>query len=247
MSRNTLEEKYMYSESFENYEEYDENQLSLFENDVFFENTSSENQISNVSKKLPRTIYLLVGRTGSGKTTVAQILEQEKGWKTVKSYTTRPPRPGEIESGDHLFITSDEVSQYKSDMAAYTKIGDFEYFTTIDVLNQSDIYVIDPNGINSLMSTVGDQFNFMIVNVEATKEIRKQRVMERDPTKANFEAREAAETEQFDKFEKEHQWNIRIKNNEDFNALKKQVIRIFANLSSIRDSKKIIEQGQVIV
>ena len=37
-------------------------------------------------------LFLFVGRSASGKTTIANILEEKYGHKQVQSYCTRPPR-----------------------------------------------------------------------------------------------------------------------------------------------------------
>ena len=37
-------------------------------------------------------IFLIVGCSGSGKTTITEQLEQKYGLKSIQSYTTRKPR-----------------------------------------------------------------------------------------------------------------------------------------------------------
>ena len=39
-----------------------------------------------------KNLYLIVGASGSGKTTVANALEEKYGYKQLQSYTTRPMR-----------------------------------------------------------------------------------------------------------------------------------------------------------
>ena len=50
-------------------------------------------------------IFLIVGCSGSGKTTITEQLEQKYGLKAIQSYTTRQPRY-DGETG-HIFV-SDE-------------------------------------------------------------------------------------------------------------------------------------------
>ena len=62
-------------------------------------------------------LYLFVGRSASGKTTIANILEQKYGFKQVSSYTTRLPRyDGEV---GHVFVTEEEYKALEN-MVAYT-------------------------------------------------------------------------------------------------------------------------------
>lgn len=47
-------------------------------------------------------IYLIVGRSGSGKDTVVDYLCKHYGYKRIVSYTTRPPRNAQDK---HIFVT----------------------------------------------------------------------------------------------------------------------------------------------
>ena len=54
----------------------------------------------------PTKPIALVGAMCSGKTTIAKKLEQD-GYNWIRTYTTRPPRPGES-SKDYMFVPKDE-------------------------------------------------------------------------------------------------------------------------------------------
>lgn len=98
-------------------------------------------------------LYLFVGKSSSGKTTIANILEKQHGHHQVSSYTTRKPRcEGEI---GHIFISDEEFDQLGK-LAAYTEYNGFRYGTTFDVLDQCDIYVIDPIGVETLLKNMDD-------------------------------------------------------------------------------------------
>jgi guanylate kinase len=146
-------------------------------------------------------IYLIVGRTGSGKNHLAKLLEQ-RGLKEVKSYSSRPKRY-DGEDG-HIFISPEEVDQYE-EKAAYTKIGDYEYFTTMKQINESDVYIIDPNGIKELVKNMPET-TFHIVYVYADEMSRKLHAVNRADNKLKeedvFNKRNKAEDEQFTEFEK---------------------------------------------
>lgn len=93
-------------------------------------------------------LFLFVGKSSSGKTTVAQKLEERYGMKQVFSYTTREPRY-EGECG-HIFISEKEFNQL-GELAAYTLYNGYRYGTTFEQLNQCDIYVVDPYGVDTLL------------------------------------------------------------------------------------------------
>lgn len=55
----------------------------------------------------PTKPIALVGGMCSGKTTIAKKLEQN-GYNWIRTYTTRPMRPGEVDGDDYFFVSKDE-------------------------------------------------------------------------------------------------------------------------------------------
>ena len=58
-------------------------------------------------------MLILVGKIGSGKTTVVNELVQNFGYEKAVTDTTRPKRPGEIEGVDYHFLTKEEFDKNK--------------------------------------------------------------------------------------------------------------------------------------
>ena len=56
-------------------------------------------------------IYCLLGKSGSGKSTIEKLLEK-KGLKRIVSTTTRPMREGEIEGIDYHFVNEWEFYNF---------------------------------------------------------------------------------------------------------------------------------------
>lgn len=90
-------------------------------------------------------IFLIVGMSGSGKTTIVEALEKEYSLTSIQSYTTRPKR-NENETG-HIFVSDDEFSKLK-DIAAYTEFDGYKYCATSKQIDNTDLYIIDPKGID---------------------------------------------------------------------------------------------------
>lgn len=70
--------------------------------------------------KLPRRGFMLVlsSPSGAGKTTLSRaLLAEDKAFSMSISATTRPPRPGEVEGKDYLFVSADEFAQMVRDEA----------------------------------------------------------------------------------------------------------------------------------
>lgn len=96
---------------------------------------------------MDKPLYLFVGRSASGKTSVANELEK-LGYKQVQSYTTRKPRyDGEV---GHIFVSKYEFDNL-GELAAYTLYNGNEYGTTFEQLEECSIYVVDVPGVESLL------------------------------------------------------------------------------------------------
>lgn len=95
-----------------------------------------------------KPLFLFIGKSASGKTTIANMLEERRGMKQVQSYTTRPPR-FEGETG-HRFIADEKCFELK-DIVASTLYNGYWYCATLEQVNESDIYVIDVVGAKELL------------------------------------------------------------------------------------------------
>lgn len=147
--------------------------------------------------------FLVIGRTASGKTYLAHKAAEKLGMKVVKSFTTRPPRPGEEENGDHYFVDSKENNiNEKDNIVAYTEINGYKYWTTKDELDRCDIYVIDPNGVEYLKKRCGDDYMFVEIYVDAPKKTRKRRYISRGGSWFGFFMRQIKENTQFTNYAK---------------------------------------------
>lgn len=97
---------------------------------------------------MSKPLYLLVGKSASGKTTIAEWLAIEHDYKTLWSYTTRMKR-SENESG-HIFVSEDEFNGLQN-LVAYTVYNSKQYGATAYQVNESDTYVVDLPGVESLL------------------------------------------------------------------------------------------------
>lgn len=164
-----------------------------------------------------KKIFLIVGRTASGKTSLAKGACRQLGLNLLKSYITRPPRNDETEESDHIFIHPEEVENYRNRMIAYTdKVDQYVRFATIDQLLSSDLYIIDPNGIEYLknldMPELRD-IKFIEIYVRTPYLLLKERANRRGDDIDIFRHRYLFESQQFDSYEKEQKFQYHILNN----------------------------------
>ena len=175
---------------------------------------------------MKKTIFLVCGRTATGKSSIVHKVCDETDLSYVKSYTTRPMRDSEKEESDHLFISPEDVDLYKDKMAAYTKIGDYEYFTTFDVLDKADFYVIDPKGIAELRMRCKGRYNIKVIYIRVPKDQLLKRARKRGDDAKRAANRISAEDEEFTEFENFEGWDYHILNTGTFQDAVEKMKRI---------------------
>lgn len=156
-----------------------------------------------------------MGRTCSGKTTLAKTVAATLHMKVLRSYTTRPMREGENEhTSDHIFISEDEVKLFQGKIAAYTEINGYKYFVTRDMVMNSDIYVVDPNGYKMLAENIkrkNMKIKLIPIYIDVDVADQESRYRARGNTREQFWERYKSEAEQFSKFEKEMDtYNVQV-------------------------------------
>ena len=157
---------------------------------------TTQRRMIQLSKPLK---FLFIGRTASGKSSIAKAVCKRMGLTQVVSYTTRPMRKSEKNGSDHIFITDEEVSQYEDDIAAYTEINGYKYFTTYDMIDKADIYVIDPIGVDNLKIKCGEE-----------------RARIRGDKLKDFKQRWVSENQQFTDYENRHTFAWHLRNDRPF-------------------------------
>lgn len=158
-------------------------------------------------------LVLLVGRTGSGKSSLIDKLCTKIGCKQLISHTTRPRR--NENDNDHIFVTVDDYKEAKAsgNIVAETEIAGNYYYATVDQLYEADFYTIDPYGRDKLLEHDLPGIRFVTVYISCPSDIREQRAVgKRGDNKTVFRQRDFAERSQFRKFVTDEQWDYSIKN-----------------------------------
>lgn len=128
-----------------------------------------------MSKK--KVLLLLVGPSGGGKSRVADMLQQ-RGLKKLISYTTRPSR-GPLD--DHIFISEEEFC-ILPDLAAYTEFNGHRYGATKRQVRESDVYIVDVPGVESLVRNKPAEVHLLAAYITATAGERRRRMVSRGNT-----------------------------------------------------------------
>ena len=160
--------------------------------------------------------FLFIGRTASGKSSIAKAVCEKMGLTQVVSYTTRPMRKSEKNGSDHIFISDEDVAQYESDIAAYTEINGYKYFTTYDVIDNADIYVIDPVSVDNLKIKCGDRYEFIEIYIRTPQKIAEERARIRGDKLKDFKQRWVSENKMFTDYENRHTFDLHLRNDRPF-------------------------------
>ena len=123
-----------------------------------------------------KPLYLFVGKSASGKTTIAELLESKYNYKTLQSYTTRPKRH-ENETG-HTFISEEEFNNLEN-IIAYTEYNGYKYCATKEQIDDVSIYVIDVPGVETLLQKYKTERPIAVIYFDAGIVTRIDRMIER--------------------------------------------------------------------
>ena len=140
-------------------------------------------------------LFCIMGETASGKDTLTKKLCEDTGMKAIVSYTTRPRRTNEGDT--HIFVDDSVYEQMKDNLAAYTEINGFRYWTTIEQIYDNDIYIIDPNGLETLENIGLEDIDICSIYINVPLEVRLERALYRGDSVEDFFSRTKSEMRQF--------------------------------------------------
>lgn len=129
-----------------------------------------------------KTIFLITGCSGSGKTTITEQLEMKYGLKSIQSYTTRAKR-SENETG-HIFVSDKEFDNL-TNLVGYTVFAGNRYCATAEQVENNDLYVIDPNGIDYFIKSYKGKKTPKIIFIDSDLTTRYDRMVKRAEDKGD--------------------------------------------------------------
>lgn len=142
-------------------------------------------------------LLCVMAESSAGKDTLVNKLCEKTGYRQLISYSTRPRR---INEGDtHIFVTEEDYQEMfeAGQVAAYTEINGCRYWCTVDQLYSTDIYVIDPLGVEVLKQLNLPNLRIVSVYINVPEEIRKQRAKSRGDDMSVYRSRSLSERQQF--------------------------------------------------
>lgn len=135
-------------------------------------------------------ILILMGKTASGKDSIAKELCRNYQFARIITYTTRPPRKGETDGVDYHFILKAEFQQqikhnFFAEWKSYQTVdGEWLYGTAAEDLQKNGLLILTPQGIRDLHKV--SRCVTRVVYVTASDETIMKRLVARgdNPTEA---------------------------------------------------------------
>ena len=184
-----------------------------------------------------KNIYLIVGCSGSGKTTITEHLEKKYGLKSIQSYTTRAKR-SENETG-HIFVSDKEFDNL-TNLVGYTVFAGNRYCATAEQVENNDLYIIDPKGVDFFMESYKGSKTPKVIFISSDMTTRYERMKSRaeengseymDAVKSSLERITNDVVDSYDYIHGQTQIDYTFKNNAD-DKLEDVVDRIYKYICS---------------
>ena len=150
-------------------------------------------------------LIVLAGKSGSGKTTTAMILQRKLGLKRVVTYTTRPKRKGEIDGIDYHFISEQQFkkmiqNQQFLEYAIYNASFGRVYYGSLkkDYDTVNSVIVLNPKGVERLFDfSKSNHVKALIIDLIPSRETLKRRLISRGDDPKEIERRLSADDTDF--------------------------------------------------
>lgn len=112
-------------------------------------------------------MIVLVGASASGKSSIEKCLANNYGYKKIVSYTTREPRPNEVNGVDYHFITVDQFKKLQEEnFFAETAIyNNWHYGVAKEDCTDDKVAVLTPHGLRQISKIDGINITSFYVNV----------------------------------------------------------------------------------
>lgn len=127
-------------------------------------------------------IIVLLGASGSGKSTIENELATHYSFEKIISYTTRQPRDGEENGKDYYFTDNNTFAGMINTniLAEYDEYSQGRLYGTLksDYLDGNKVVVLTPNGLRQLKQTCKKD-NIFTVLVNASLGARVKRYIDR--------------------------------------------------------------------
>lgn len=149
-------------------------------------------------------IVILTGKTASGKSTTAKLME-EKGFNRIVTDTTRPKRLDEIDGIDYNFRTVEEFEKLKTE-GYYAEVAEYEatfghcYYGSSKKAYESEkdsVIVLNPYGLKMVLKNLSYNKNIISVYLSLPDDVLIKRLRKRGDKEEEIKRRIKHDNEDF--------------------------------------------------
>jgi guanylate kinase len=167
---------------------------------IYLSGEKLKNQITQSQRSSDKNHkrVILVGKAASGKDYARKML-QSKGFSYAVSYTTRPPREGEIDGEDYFFKSVEEFQSMieAGEFYEHVVFNNWYYGTTVKQFYEDDVFIMTPYGVSKLKQD--DRKKTWIIFFDIEESVRKERLSVRSDADT-VERRLKADEQDFENF-----------------------------------------------
>lgn len=158
-------------------------------------------------------MIVLVGESASGKSSIEKYLVDNYDYSKVVSYTTRSPRPNEVDGVDYHFVSIEEFTKLKEQgfFAETAVYNNWHYGTAREDCTDDKIAVLTPHGLRQISKVDGITTISFYINVPRRDRLIK--ILQRGDDIEEAYRRSLSDVGQFDGIEDEVDYVI---NNEGY-------------------------------
>lgn len=148
-------------------------------------------------------MIVLVGESASGKSSIEKYLVDNYDYNKVVSYTTRQPRPNEVDGIDYHFVSVDEFLKLKEQgfFAETATYNMWYYGTAKEDCTDDKIAVLTPHGLRQISKANG--INVLSFYIDVPRRDRLIKILQRGDDIEEAYRRSLSDVGQFDGIEDE--------------------------------------------
>ena len=122
-------------------------------------------------------MLVIMGRSNTGKSEIAKAIQQQH-FNKITTFTSRPPRIGEVDGVDYFFIPKSEFIRkinegFFAEWEKFsTEFGDWYYGSSKESYSGDGVIILSPSGVKTVLEKL---HNITVVLIDADDEVIKTR------------------------------------------------------------------------
>lgn len=172
----------------------------------FIEEDETLKLFQNFFSKPKDVLVILIGKSGSGKSSVAQELV-ERGYRKIITTTTRPPRDGEVNAKDYTFVDDETFDKFKAqgyfvETREYNTVdGVWKYGSAVksfENVTDKEVVILTPDAIGDVIPILRKNNKaYVVAYLKADDNVLRKRLYERGDESEEIERRLKADDTDF--------------------------------------------------